>query len=424
MSGRTRRVAQRIVLVLLASAVGLEVGTRLLDRMRGRPFDSEALRVEIVTHLGAVSPRAFIRGGHQDERRAAVAPASVILSPYTAWEDLGLQSRIIPDRDDERRPESKAVYDIYILGGSVANGFGKLGAEPLLRDLREDPFFRDRELRLHNYGVAGFKQMQQVMLLGYLLDWGQRPDAVIEIDGFNEAAIGMGNARIGVHPDYPSLSHWARAAYGLKTDFDLVEVLHDLRVKQDRATAFGSWLLDSGLWRSAFLGQAGTLVLVRLRRAYVDQFFAYQGYASEHPMDLGSKGPRFASDDEGITDAIVTSWEESSVSMHAMCAARGIVYLHVLQPALHDTGSKPLTAKEIETGGAGQAWIDGIHQAYPLLRAAGGRLSERGIAFLDATGIFRDHPEDVYADACHFEEHGNSILAESIARALIAAAER
>ena len=81
-------------------------------------------------------------------------------------------------------------------------------------------------------------------------------------------------------------------------------------------------------------------------------------------------------------------------------------------------------AKEIESGSAGPAWIEGIQRAYPLLREAGGRLSERGIAFLDATGVFRDHPEDVYADACHFEEHGNAIFAEWIARALVAAARR
>lgn len=423
MRSRTHRVALRIVFALVASAVGLEIGARLLDRYRGLPFDSETLRIEIVTHLGAVSPRAFIRGGHQDQARAATAPESVILSPYTAWEDLGLQSRIVSDRAYYRRPESDGVYDIYILGGSVANGFGKVGAEPFLEDLHEDPFFRDRELRLHNYGVAGFKQMQQVMLLGYLFDWSHRPDAVIEIDGFNEAAIGAGNARSGAHPAYPSLSHWAKAAYGLQTDFELVLALHELRVKQDRATAFGSWLLDSGLWRSAFLGRAGKTFLVRLRRAYVDQFFVYQSYVADHPMDLGSKGPRFADDGEGVSEAVVIAWEESSISMHAMCAARGIDYLHVLQPALLDPGSKPLTAKEIETGGAGPAWTEGIHRTYPLLREAGGRLSARGIAFLDATGVFRDHPEDVYADTCHFEKHGNTIFAAAIARALVAAAK-
>lgn len=422
--GKRARVALRIVLVLVASAALLEIGARLLERFRGRSFDSEALRTEIVTHLGAVSPRAFIRGGHQDMTRAATAPDSVILSPYTAWEDMGLQAKIASDHEYYRRPESEEVYDICVLGGSVANGFGKLGAGPLLEKLRQDPSFTGRGLRLHNYGVAGFKQMQQVMLLGYLFDWGHRPDAVIEIDGFNESAIGAGNAQLGVHPAYPSISHWARAAYGIKTDFELVRLLHGVRVKQDRATAFGAWLLDSGLWRSAFLGQVGKTILVRLRGAYIEQFFAYQRYTADHPTDVGSKGPRFASDDESVSAAVVTAWEESSISMDSMCAARGITYLHVLQPALHDPGSKPLTAKEIETGGAGPTWIEGIHRTYPLLREAGGRLSERGVAFLDATGVFRDHPEDVYADACHFEEHGNAIFAAAIGPALVAAARK
>jgi hypothetical protein len=418
------RIALRIVLIVAATAALLEIGARLLERFRGGRFDSEALRTEIVTHLGAVSPRAFIRGGHQGLARAATAPESVILSPYTAWEDLDLQARIASDHEYYRRPESKEVYDIIVLGGSVANGFGKLGSRPLLDLLSKDRELEGRELRLHNYGVAGFKQMQQVMLLGYLFDWGHRPDAVIEIDGFNEAAIGNGNAKLGVHPVFPSISQWARAAYGMKTDFELVRLLHDVRVKQDRATGFGAWLLDSGLWRSAFLGAVGKTVLVGLRRAYIDQFFAYQRYAAEHPTDVGSKGPHFASDGESVSVSIVGSWEQSSVSMDAMCAARGIAYLHVLQPALHDPGSKPLTTKEIETGGAGPAWIEGIHRDYPLLREAGRRLSERGIAFLDATGVFRDHTETIYADACHFEEHGNAIFAAAIAPALVAAARQ
>jgi hypothetical protein len=107
-----------------------------------------------------------------------------------------------------------------------------------------------------------------------------------------------------------------------------------------------------------------------------------------------------------------------------MCAARGITYLHVLQPALPDPDTKPLTPKEIEGGTADPAWIEGVHLLYPRFRGAGARLRERGIAFLDATGVFRDHPEDVYVDVCHFEEHGNEILADAIAAALLEAEGR
>jgi hypothetical protein len=424
MSARPGRVALRIALAGLVLAAGLEGGSRLLARLQGKPFDSEALRLEVVTHLGAVTPRMFIRGGHQDEARAATAPESAILSPYTAWEDLAIQKRIVSDRQAYRRGEGEDVFDLYILGGSVANDFGKMGAGPLVEHLRADPAFRGREIRVHNYGVAGFKQMQQVMLLGTLFDWGHRPDAVIELDGFNEAAIGEGNARIGAHPAYPSLPHWARAAYGLRTDFELVEVLQSMREKQDRATSFGRGLLDSGLWRSAFLGRTGLTILAALRRAYVDQYFVYQKHVADQPLDLGSRGPRFEKDSESVSRAVVTSWEESSISMHALCAARGVAYLHVLQPALHDPGTKKLTPKEIETGTAGPAWIEGIHRDYPRMREAGRRLAARGIAFLDATGVFADHDEDVYIDACHFREHGNAILADPVARALIAEVSR
>jgi hypothetical protein len=38
--------------------------------------------------------------------------------------------------------------------------------------------------------------------------------------------------------------------------------------------------------------------------------------------------------------------------------------------------------------------------------------------------VFADHDEDVYIDACHFREHGNAILADPVARALIAEVSR
>src|SRR5260221_669806 len=104
--------------------------------------------------------------------------------------------------------------------------------------------------------------------------------------------------------------------------------------------------------------------------------------------------------------------------IQAMRNQRGIPYLHLLQPTLHDTGSKTLTQNEIDHSTMDPNWLEGVHFLYPIFRKMGKQLAARGENFFDASGIFRDHPEDVYYDICHFAEHGNEILGEAIAREL------
>jgi hypothetical protein len=44
-----------------------------------------------------------------------------------------------------------------------------------------------------------------------------------------------------------------------------------------------------------------------------------------------------------------------------------------------------------------------------------------GVAAADATGIFDDEPLPVYVDnCCHYTQRGNDLLAEFIARAVLA----
>src|SRR5690606_30828242 len=101
-------------------------------------------------------------------------------------------------------------------------------------------------------------------------------------------------------------------------------------------------------------------------------------------------------------------------SLAAICADRDIPYIHVLQPTLHDAGSKPLTAGEVATGAAVRHWREGTRAGYPLLRAAGEELAARGVHFYDASRIFADVEETLYYDACHFNERGSSLLVDAL----------
>jgi hypothetical protein len=424
-SSRIRRLLPRLLIVALATVVGVEAGSRLLDRARGRPWKAEERRAGIEETWKILARRTFIPGGHQDPNRVGSDSSLTILSPYSGWEHLRTHPHLVAELEYYRSPEAKETFDVCVLGGSVAQLFAQIGAGRLVERLREDPRFAGREVKVHDDACAGYKQPQPAMVLAYLLARGHEPDAVIEIDGFNEAALGWNNAELEANPAYPFLPNWARATNGLDLDPKILEDLYEVRRSQTIAGAYAEWLLRSGWWRSSFLGHVGILRLEALQRRYVGAFQRYSTGLKNRPQDLSVKGPRFASDEASTARALLRAWEESSVTMQGLCAARGILYLHVLQPALPDPGTKPLTPSEILHGQAAlPSWIEGVHRLYPRMRVAGVRLAERGIAFHDATGVFRDHPEDVYTDVCHFGERGNEILADSIAAALLRAAAR
>ncbi|MFN0006553.1 MAG: hypothetical protein ACKVXR_01495 [Planctomycetota bacterium] len=412
---RSRRILPKLLVVLVVSAIGLEVGVRVLDRVRGKPWVAEERRAAIEEVCRQLSRVAFTPAENRDEPRDAQGFEGSVLQPYVAWEHPSTQTLIAQDVEYFRTPASKTALDVYLLGGSVAQLFGQLGVQKLVQGLQVDPGLRVRPIRVHNYACAGYKQPQQAMNLAYLLALGHEPDVVIDMDGFNEAALGWNNAKSGANPLYPSLPHWARATNGIRADPEMVGYLHEVRVNQDRAREFGEWFLRSGLWRSAFVEHVGSLRLERLRRRYIRAYAVLTTYIAERPKEAETSGPEFPRDDEGIAEMIVRSWTENSMSLAGMCQERGIAYLHVLQPTLHDEGSKPLTQKEIDGATATPDWIEGVKKLYPRLREAGSKLVERGVAFRDMTRVFQDHPEDVYYDVCHFKEHGNEILAAAVA---------
>jgi hypothetical protein len=412
-SGKVLAIAISVVLTL----VGLEVGSRVVDRVRGKPWVADQRRKMILGVVYKLSSTAFTPGAKTDEEGKPVGEGA-ILQPYAGWEHPSTQEMLARDIVYYRDGKSERNYDVCILGGSVAQAFAGYGANRLTEILSQDPRLKGRPISIHNYACAGFKQPQQSMVLAYLLVLGHRPDAVVEIDGFNEAALGWNNAKIGTNPLYPSTPHWAKATHGTRSDPEMVEHLHDVRTTQERARKFGEWFLASGWWRSCFLEHVASLRLESLRMNYVRAYQSLMEHLASRPKDAEMRGPRFRTDDEGIEEAVVRFWMETSISMHGMCKERGITYLHVLQPTLRDPGARQPTPKEEELATSDPLWVEGVVRLYPKLRDAGPRLAERGIPFCDASGVFRDRTEDIYYDVCHFKELGNDLLAIRVGEAL------
>lgn len=367
-SGLIRRALLVLaVLVLLAGA--LEVGARVVDRVRGSPFDGGNSRARVAELHRALIAAWIAPGALVDGRRDR---KDVLLQPFTGWQTPEIQARIADDLEAYQRPDSASIYDVCLLGGSGAASLASEGGARLVEALARDPRLAGREIRLHAYGIEGTKQPQAERLLAFLLSLGHRPDAVIELDGLEEASIGWSNALAGTSPLYPSARIWSELTGGLRFDWEVVELLHELYEARISALNLASLHLRFRLHRSCFLDHVGSFLMAGPLGRMEDAESGIRAHVASRAREAELVGPRASTEPEEVARTIVACWEEASINMHALCERRGIAYLHVLEPA-------PLQSERSTSPPD-----EGVERVHPRLREAGRRLAERGIAFLDA----------------------------------------
>ena len=357
------RLAAVVVAAVLVLGAALEIGTRIYLRARGRPLDRESRRAfvasvcEEMTNRGEVADDLAPPGSKPDAQRG------LVLEPYVAWSDAATEKRKVDDAEAYAREDAKAAFDVLILGGTGAT---EVGADPLLAEvLRADSRCRGRELRLHVYAEPGFKEPQSMILLGELFALGHEPDLVLAVDGREEARTGASNAAMGTHPLFPSVEAWARASRGMRTDWTLAKKIHDVKAARDAARASGERFLALGLDRSAFLGHFALGRLAALRERAARGGRELVDYVAARPRDAELEGPRFDRSAESVAATIAGGWERAVRQMHAMCAARAVDFLAVLEPI-----------PPAEEG-----------RAVEELRSAADRLRAAGVAVEDASKL-------------------------------------
>jgi len=150
------------------------------------------------------------------------------------------------------------AFLVGIFGGSVAHSFALQGGERLASQLSALPPLGGRPVRTLDFGSGGSKQPQQLFILAYLLHLEQRFDFVINLDGFNEVALGGLNVKEGLDTSMPSAIHLRSLSVLASSPNDIKALryrvaLDDLDV-QDRALAERQAETDSaGLWMLAEL---------------------------------------------------------------------------------------------------------------------------------------------------------------------------
>lgn len=409
-----------IVLLPLCVA-GVELGARGIARARGKPWSPEEARAEL--EQLARDNRDFVpRPTLFQPNRDPTAPvAQRFLQPYFGYELPGRVERLDAELIEQADLADRKDYVITLLGGSVSQIFSEVGAPRLVERLRTDPRFSGRRLRVCSFGRSGFKEPQQACFFAYALALGFHTDAVINLDGFNEVAIGNQNAAQGGHPAFPSIPHWGFLAAGGLDVPEVLELVSRTRECQREIESWSRRALDWGLERSAVLGPFVLAHLSSLRNERTQLFQRYWKTLRDPAVQRVISGPHCPADLEDPIATSVRNWVESSRTIDALCRARSIPYLHVLQPTLHDPGAKPATEEELREGKTMREWMDGVQRGYPLLRAEGEELAAGGESFFDASRIFADIQETLYYDVCHFNERGNLLLADAMAAAFLAA---
>lgn len=421
--GRPRRLLTKLALSaasLMAVLLAVELGMRAWLAARGHAWDAQALEGELVRRISSLRTRLPTLDPRSVPRETA--DATEVLHPYLGYDGIGMRAQILREIEGSRRERG---FDVFVTGGSVSAIFVGAGSNRMLELLRQAPEFADGAARVWLEGRGAYKQPQPANALAYALSLGVEPELVILIDGFNDVAISGENVEEGTHPLYPWASNWLVLASNPIADPRMLDRMVVLRSRQERVTEFGDLALDLGLVHSAL---AGSLALRHMRSmqagvgAAMDDLTKAFAEFRRGPVE---RGPTFRGDVEQGRLRAIEAWFQGSLSMWSVCRARGIRFLHVLQPTLHDEGSKPLTDSERANGTAEQSWIDGARLGYPRLRAAGAELAQRGVPFLDASQIFADVTETLYYDNCHFDDAGNRLLGEAIGRRLLEdAAER
>jgi hypothetical protein len=156
------------------------------------------------------------------------------------------------DGDSAPRRPGPPPLRVAVFGGSVAYVFTLHGRDGLARGLAAGGVVPPGGIEIVGRALGGWKQPQQLMALAWFLAHGERYDAVVVLDGFNELALSkLENADARLNPFYPRA--WRLRVRGLP-DADLEERIGELSWLRRRRAARAEGFAASPGRRSATAG--------------------------------------------------------------------------------------------------------------------------------------------------------------------------
>ncbi len=309
-------------------------------------------------------------------------------------------------------------FIVGIFGGSVGGYFCRIGVSRLEAELRQNAFFKNREIVTLCFSHEGYKQPQQLLVLAYFLSIGQPFDMVINIDGFNEVALGNINDTYGWDVSMPSHEH-LDPLINLANQTTLTPAKLDAlyRITHDREQ------LNAIADRSNGTHFASVEFVLRhyyeyMQRRYQQELVNFDRLPSNPPSaSLVHVTPKVRPrTGDAVFADIAANWQASSVAMRQLLAARNVRYFHVLQPNQYYSTRVFSEAERKVAFNDASPFKAGAQAGYPHLE----KMLEPGA--LNGVHIFDTERTPVYLDdCCHYTVAGNRLLADFIARAVVGA---
>lgn len=312
---------------------------------------------------------------------------------------------------------------IGLFGGSVGLWFCQVGAPRLVDELERHTFFQAREIVPLCFSHEGYKQPQQALVLSYFLSRGQELDLVVNLDGFNDVALGALNHARGLDASMPSVQHLDplinlvnQSALTPQKLESLAAIFRDReRILDLTATIGANRIASVNLVLDWYHG--------RLLDRYTRELGRFASLPSNPPANplVQTTPPVAPREPAALFADIAAMWARSSLLMHEMLTARGAVYVHVLQPNQYFSNRRFAAEEAAAALNDASPYKRSVEEGYPLLVKAGeSELRARQVRFFDATRVLDEQPAPMYMDnCCHYTLAGNYTLADFIAAAIV-----
>lgn len=314
---------------------------------------------------------------------------------------------------------------VGIFGGSVGAWFCQVGTDRLVARLAEAPAFRGRDIVPLCFSHEGYKQPQQLLVLSYFLSIGQAFDLVVNIDGFNEVALSRLNDARGSDISMPSVMHMDPLTALIDRASltpEAVESLARVQVDRERLNRLAARVNRT---RSAAIYLVWTRLHAAAERTYQAEVRRVDSATRTSATSLVRVTPKVRTRQGAeLWQDIAANWMRASLLMQQVLAARGVPYVHVLQPNQYFT-TRPFAHGEAMVAlAADSPFKPGAEEGYPYLERAmaSGELARAGVTVVDGVHLFDAERAPVYIDnCCHYTRRGYEILADAIATAAVSA---
>lgn len=208
-----RRAYTGLSLIVLNTALLLVVVIVLLELVAGWLLKNQAKAVNTAANLTetAYNGMTWKEQFFSDVRAyQATTDGRQVYEPYSLWKNPDFSSKTFTVEQGYRKTvqsaynQTDSAVTVWMFGGSTMFCADTPDdwtiSSRLAAKLKEA--YPNRKFTIQNYGLPGFVNDQEAVLLSKLLMQGKRPDVVIFYDGFNEGHLKVAMAKPMAHGFY------------------------------------------------------------------------------------------------------------------------------------------------------------------------------------------------------------------------------